>query len=101
MHNYKAVINARRKGSANRRKARIQLAAVHERVARAHADFQHKLSCEIVDENQAIIVETLKTANMMKNHHLARAIVDAGSTGSWQYQERTLRRINAENTISV
>ncbi|WP_353640718.1 transposase, partial [Shigella sp. FC1655] len=43
-------------GSANRRKARIQLAGVHERVANARADFQHKLSRAIVDENQAVIV---------------------------------------------
>uniref|UniRef100_UPI000B0D2128 RNA-guided endonuclease InsQ/TnpB family protein n=2 Tax=unclassified Shigella TaxID=2629414 RepID=UPI000B0D2128 len=68
-------------GSANRRKARIQLAGVHERVANARADFQHKLSRAIVDENQAVIVETLKSANMMKNHCLARAIGDAGWHG--------------------
>lgn len=68
------ALSRKKKGSANRRKVRIQLAAVHERVASARADFQHKLSRAIVDENQAVIVETLKTANMMKNHHLARAI---------------------------
>ncbi|MGI3407640.1 transposase, partial [Providencia stuartii] len=72
------ALSRKKKGSANRRKARIQLASVHERVANARADFQHKLSRAIVDENQAVIVETLKAANMMKNHHLARAIGDAG-----------------------
>lgn len=71
-------LSRKQKGSANRRKARQQLSALHERVANARADFQHKLSRAIVDENQAVIVETLKSANMMKNHKLARAIGDAG-----------------------
>ncbi|MHA3729659.1 RNA-guided endonuclease InsQ/TnpB family protein, partial [Yersinia enterocolitica] len=71
------ALSRKQKGSANRKKARIRLAALHERVANARADFQHKLSRAIVDENQAVIVETLKTANMMKNHNLARAIGDA------------------------
>lgn len=75
------ALSRKKKGSANRRKARIQLAAVHERVANARADFQHKLSRAIVDENQAVIVETLKAANMMKNRRLARSIGDAGWAG--------------------
>ncbi len=75
------ALSRKKKGSANRRKARIRLAGVHERVANSRADFQHKLSRAIVDENQAVIVETLKVANMMKNPPLARAIGDAGWSG--------------------
>lgn len=75
------ALSRKKKGSANRRKSRIRLAGVHERVASARADFQHKLSRIIIDENQAIIAETLKSANMMKNHHLARATGDAGWSG--------------------
>ena len=50
----------------------------HERVTSARADFQHKFSCTLVDENQTVIIGTLKTASMMKNHNLARATGDAG-----------------------
>ncbi|WP_458694195.1 transposase, partial [Shigella sp. FC1967] len=62
----KSLISQAKKGVLIAVKPRIQLAGVHERVANARADFQHKLSRAIVDENQAIIVETLKSANMMK-----------------------------------
>ncbi|MDR0218318.1 MAG: transposase [Enterobacteriaceae bacterium] len=71
------VLSRKKKGSANRAKARRQVAKCHEHVANTRADFQHKLSRTLVDENQAIIVETLKIKNMMKNHKLARAIGDA------------------------
>lgn len=75
------ALSRKKPGSANRRKARLRLAAQHERVANACADFQHKLSRRIIDENQAVIVETLKSANMMKNRRLARHIGDAAWSG--------------------
>jgi putative transposase len=53
------------------------VAKAHERVANAHNDFQHKLSRQIVDDNQAVIVETLNINNMMKNAKLAKHIGDA------------------------
>ena len=67
-----------KKGSKGRAKARLLVAKAHERVAFARNDFQHKLSRKLVDENQAIAVETLKVKNMLKNHCLARSIADAG-----------------------
>ena len=67
-----------KKDSKGRAKARLLVAKAHERVAFARNDFQHKLSKQLVDENQAVIVETLKVKNMLKNHCLARSIADAG-----------------------
>jgi len=75
------ALSRKKLGSANRRKARLHLAAQHERVTNARADFQHKLSRRLIDENQAVIVETLKSANMMKNRRLARHIGDAAWSG--------------------
>lgn len=66
-----------KKGSKSRAKARLKLAKAHQRLANARADFQHKLSRTIVDENQAVIVETLKVKNMLKNKKLSKHIADA------------------------
>lgn len=70
-------LSRKKKGSASRAKARLLVAKCHEKVANARADFQHKLSRTLVDKNHAVIVEALKSANMMKNHKLAKHIADA------------------------
>lgn len=75
------ALSRKQRGSASRRKARLRVAAVHERVGNARAGFQHKLSRAIVDGIQAVIVETLKAADMMKKHCPARATGDAGWHG--------------------
>ena len=66
-----------KKGSKGRAKARLKLAKAYQRLANARADFQHKLSRQLVDENQAVIVETLKIKNLLKNKRLSRHIADA------------------------
>ncbi|MCD1650879.1 transposase [Halomonas meridiana] len=71
------ALSRTKKGSARRAKARLLVAKAYERVANARNDFQHKLSRQIVDDNQAVIVETLKVRNMMKNTCLAKHIGDA------------------------
>lgn len=75
------ALSRKRKGSKNRAKARRLVAAAHERVVNARGDFQHKLSRRLVDDNQAVIVETLRIRNMQKNRRLAKAITDAGWHG--------------------
>ena len=65
------------KGSKGRAKARLKLAKAHERLANVRADFQHKLSRQLIDDNQAVVVETLKVKNMLKNRKLAKHIADA------------------------
>ncbi|SEI75967.1 putative transposase [Allopseudospirillum japonicum] len=75
------------KGSKGRAQARLQLAKAHERLKNARADFQHKLSRTIVDENQAVIVETLKVKNLLKNQKLSKHIADASWSGLIQKLE--------------
>lgn len=65
------------KGSRGRAIARLKLAKAHERLGNARADFQHNLSRQLIDENQAVVVETLKVKNLLKNRKLAKHIADA------------------------
>jgi putative transposase len=66
------------KGSKSRDKARILVARVHERVSNVRQDYLHKLSRSLVDDNQVIVVESLNTKSMVRNHKLAKAISDVG-----------------------
>ena len=70
------------KGSKNRDKARIKLAKLSEHIANQRNDFQHKLSKQLVEENDIICCESLKVKNMIKNHKLAKHIQDC-SWGSF------------------
>lgn len=66
------------KGSKNRERARKKVARVHQHIADVRKDFLHKLSTQLVRENQAIALEDLSVSNMVKNRHLARAISEQG-----------------------
>ena len=68
----------KKKGSNNRYKARLKVAKLHAKIADCRKDFLHKLTTQLVRENQAIYTETLAVKNMMANHKLAKAIADCG-----------------------
>src|SRR5712691_10065746 len=68
----------KQKGSQNRRKAQLKVARIHAKIADRRRDYQHKLSTEIIRENQVVCVESLHVKNMVKNHKLAKAISDVG-----------------------
>jgi putative transposase len=68
----------RKKGSHRRRKAVALLAKAHLKVKRQRHDFHHQKALQLVRENDVIYHEDLQTANMVRNHHLAKSISDAG-----------------------
>src|SRR5215467_12706986 len=68
----------RKKGSARRRKAVHLLAKAHLKVKRQRQDFHHKVARQLVQQHDAIYHEDVQTATMLKKHHLAKRISDAG-----------------------
>jgi putative transposase len=71
-------VSRRVQGSHRRRKAVYLLARAHQRVRRARVDFHHKTALALVRAYNRISHEDLQTANLRKNHHLAKSIADAG-----------------------
>ncbi len=71
-------LSRKQKGSSNKNKSRLKVAKVHNKIANCRADFHHKLSRRIVNENQVICVENLNVKGMVKNHNLAKAISQVG-----------------------
>jgi putative transposase len=70
-------LSHRTKGSNNYKKQQLRVALVHEKIKNQRNDFQHKVSWQLVAENQCIYSEDLKVRNLMKNHKLAKSIADA------------------------
>jgi putative transposase len=71
------ALSRKQKGSCNRSKARLKVARVQGAIADSRKDFLHKLTTQLVRENQTIAVEDLAVKNMIKNPKLARHIADA------------------------
>ncbi|MFS0517702.1 RNA-guided endonuclease InsQ/TnpB family protein [Nostoc sp. UIC 10607] len=65
------------KGSSNRYKAIKVVAKVHEKISNTRQDFLHKLSRNLVDDNQVIVTENLCIKGLTRTK-LAKSIHDAG-----------------------
>ena len=71
-------LSHKEKGRKNWDKQRIKVARIHEKIHNTRIDNLHKISHELVNENQVIVSEDLAVSNMVKNHNLAKAISDCG-----------------------
>lgn len=85
-------LSRKKKGSANRKKARKRLAKAYIKVSRRREDFARKAANALVSSHDFIAYEDLKIRNMVKNRHLSKSISDA----SWG---KFLRWVNYYGTV--
>jgi len=71
------AVSRRKKGSKNRRKAKLQLARQHYRVSCIRRDSINKATTMIAKSAGTIVIEDLNVAGMLKNRRLSRALSDA------------------------
>ena len=74
-------LSHKEKGSNNYYKQRRKIALCHEKITNTRKNNLHKISYQIISENQVIVSENLQIKNMVKNHHLAKSISDVSWYG--------------------
>ena len=90
----------KQKGSANRKKANLKVALIHEKIGNARNDFLHKLSSKLIAENQTICLEDLSVENMLKNHKLSQSIQDCSWSKFNEYLEYKAKW-NGNNIVRI
>jgi putative transposase len=80
------VMSRRTVGGRNWDKARRKVARIHEKIANARKDYLDKISTEIVKNHDIFGMEDLPVSNMLKNHHVAKAIYEV----SWSQFKRMI-----------
>ena len=69
-------LSKKEKGSENREKQRIKVAKVHEKIKNNRKDFLQKLSTQITNDWDRIVVESLNMKAMSQSLNLAKSIMD-------------------------
>ena len=71
-------VSRRKTGSNRRKKAVVVLARAHQHVRRQRRDFHHQPARALVRTDDTIYLEDLRVAHLVRSHHLAKSISDAG-----------------------
>ena len=77
LKHHQRILARKKKGSRNRLKERIKVQKIYGKIKRIRHDYVHQTTRAIVDmKPQAIVLEDLNIAGMMKNKHLAKSIAE-------------------------
>lgn len=71
------ILSRRKKGSNRRRKQKIKVARLHEKISNIRKDFLDKATTTLVREFDVIAIEDLHVKGMVRNRKLAKHISDA------------------------
>lgn len=71
-------LSRKKNGSKNRNKQRVKVAKLHEHISNQRKDFLHKLSSELINENQVICLEDLQVKEIQQNKYLSQSVSDVG-----------------------
>jgi len=66
------------KGSKNRQKQRIKVAKIHEKITNQRKDFLHKLSKDIADTYDIVVIEDLNMQELSQSLNLGKSVYDIG-----------------------
>lgn len=67
-------LSRKENGSKNKEKSRIKLAKLNEKIKNIKENYLHKVTNQLINENQVIIIEDLNVTGMMKNRNLSLSI---------------------------
>jgi len=72
------AVTRKEKGGNNRKKAARKVGKQYQRIAHQRANTLHQVTTRLAKTKSVIVIEDLHVAGMLRNHHLAQAIADAG-----------------------
>ncbi|RKN73010.1 RNA-guided endonuclease TnpB family protein [Paenibacillus ginsengarvi] len=79
LKNEQRVLSRRKTGGSNWRKQKLRIARLHEKVANQRKDFLHKVSKQLAETWEAIVVEDLNMKAMSQSLSLGKATMDNGN----------------------
>ena len=89
-------LSRKNRGSKRYERARKRKAKLQAKLKDTRTDFLHKLSTQIIRENQTIVLEDLNVAGMVQNRKLSRVISDLGWRQFRTYLEGKAQKYDRE-----